>query len=279
MRCIVSFVLCVAILGSASGASVDGVEIYWESHGEGPAIVLIHGWTCDTTVWADQVAGFSDDYRVIALDLPGHGQSGAPANEAFTTALYSDAIEAVLVEAGVERAVLVGHSMGVPVIANYARAYPDRVAALVSVDGPDVPQPQSPSAAPAAEEAAAPAQPFAMDRDAREAAIRSFFVPATSEDIREQVLDIMLAPSDERAAAIITPFFNPASESLLVPEPQFRHLIVFAGNRPPMNAEVLRERTATTQFVQMPETGHFLMMEQPVQFNAEMAAFLDDIEF
>jgi pimeloyl-ACP methyl ester carboxylesterase len=216
------------------------------------------------TVWADQMAAFDDDYRVIALDLPGHGLSGAPDGDTFTVDMYTGAIDAVVNEARLDRIVLVGHSMGVPIVSQYAASYPGRVAALVAVDGPDL------SAPPDAEQAAPPS----FDRAGREAAIRSFFVPQTSEALREQVLDLMLAPSDERAAAILAPFFDPSFsfvEPVDVPT-----LIAIAGNRPPLDTENL---PANATFVQMQDTGHFLMMEQPDEFNAQLRAFLESIDY
>ncbi len=59
----------------------DGVRISYTSEGHGePAIVFIHGWTCDHTHWRFQVPEFRKSFRVIAIDLPGHGASGADRN-------------------------------------------------------------------------------------------------------------------------------------------------------------------------------------------------------
>src|SRR5690606_16146848 len=99
-------------------------------------IVFVHGWTCDETSWAEQVQAFADDYRVITLDLPGHGRSDVPAREDFSMDLFAGAVEAVRAEAGADKVVLVGHSMGAPVIRQYALTHPERVAGLVAVDGP-----------------------------------------------------------------------------------------------------------------------------------------------
>ena len=117
-------------------ASVDGLELYSSSVGNGPTIVFVHGWTCDTSSWRDQVPAFADDYRVITLDLPGHGRSDAPPEGGFSMDLFARAVEAVRAEAGAEEIVLVGHSMGVVVIRQYALMFPERVAGLVAVDGP-----------------------------------------------------------------------------------------------------------------------------------------------
>ena len=95
-------------------ASMDGIRIYYQSYGKGSeGLVLIHGWSCNLDVWPDQVSDFRKRTRVIAVDLPGHGQSDKPAVP-YTMDLFARAIDAVLRDAGVKQAVLVGHSMGTP---------------------------------------------------------------------------------------------------------------------------------------------------------------------
>ena len=99
-------------------------------------MIFVHGWTCDESSWAGQVPAFDDDYRVVTLDLPGHGKSEAPAPDGFSMDLFASAVEAVRQEVGADKVVLVGHSMGAAVIREYALDYPAHVAGLVAVDGP-----------------------------------------------------------------------------------------------------------------------------------------------
>ncbi len=98
------------------------------------AIVLIHGWASDWTFLEDQFHGLKGTARVIAIDLPGHGKSDAPKID-YTMDLFAGAIAAVLDAANVEKAVLVGHSNGVPTIRQFYRNYPQRTLALICLDG------------------------------------------------------------------------------------------------------------------------------------------------
>src|ERR1700760_3263700 len=83
-----------------SAASVDGVNIHSTVRGSGPkTIVFVHGWTCDESSWREQVPFFEKNYRVITLDLPGHGKSGSPSKGPLTMDLFARSIEAVRVEA------------------------------------------------------------------------------------------------------------------------------------------------------------------------------------
>src|SRR5262249_49131909 len=99
------------------------------------ALVFVHGWTCNAGFWRGQIPRFEKEARVIAVDLPGHGQSDKP-QIAYTMDLFARAVDAVLRDAGVDRAVLIGHSMGTPVIREFYRKYPQKTLALVIVDGP-----------------------------------------------------------------------------------------------------------------------------------------------
>ena len=108
-----------------SAASVDGMTVHSSSAGAGPTIVFVHGWTCDASSWSGQVPAFAKDYRVITLDLPGHGHSESPKDGKLSMDLFARAVEAVRAEANADRIVLVGHSMGAPVIRQYAHTVPE----------------------------------------------------------------------------------------------------------------------------------------------------------
>lgn len=97
-----------------------------------PCIVFVHGAGCDHTVWILQSRYFAHHgYRVLAVDLPGHGASGG---EALTSVeAMADWIPALLDAAGVERAAMAGHSMGSLVVLETAARYPERVSALALV--------------------------------------------------------------------------------------------------------------------------------------------------
>ncbi len=114
--------------------SRDGTPISWEAHGKGePALVFVHGWSCDARYWRKQVPLFSKRYRVITLDLAGHGHSGMD-RKTYTMTSFGEDVRAVVEAAGARRVVLVGHSMGGSVIAEAARIMPEQVIGLIGVD-------------------------------------------------------------------------------------------------------------------------------------------------
>src|SRR5262245_29187977 len=100
-------VMLIAFVSLVTAASVDGLNIHSSTRGKGKStIVFVHGWTCDATSWAAQVSALSGTYRVITLDLPGHGQSGSPRDGKFSMDLFARAVEAVREEAKARTIVL-----------------------------------------------------------------------------------------------------------------------------------------------------------------------------
>jgi pimeloyl-ACP methyl ester carboxylesterase len=107
---------------------VNGTRLYFEAAGSGESVVLIHGFTLDSSLWDDQFSVIADRRRAIRHDARGFGRS-APIDEPFST---SEDLRALLDELGVERATVVGISMGGRHAIDFALAYPDRVRALVA---------------------------------------------------------------------------------------------------------------------------------------------------
>jgi pimeloyl-ACP methyl ester carboxylesterase len=255
-----------------SAASVDGVEIQSKSSGSGPAIVFVHGWTCDSSSWDGQVSEFAKDHRVVTLDLPGHGRSGSPADGKLSMDLFARAVEAVRAEAGADRIVLVGHSMGAPVIRQYAHLFPERVAGLVAVDGPldmrafnDLPAGFPPPLT----------GPEGLE--AREGMIRSMFIAETPAALQDKILKMMLAAPEATAVGAMNAMFDPAIRWTDVTRAPA--LSVYAGTAQVPNAATTKELYPNHEATQLAGTGHFLMMEKPAEFNRLLAGFLDKIDF
>src|SRR5450432_3080526 len=91
---------------TARFANLEGVRVHYSDYGKGDvALVFVHGWNCDESVWKNQAPALAQKMRVITIDLPGHGQSDKP-QIAYTMDLHAKGIDAVLRDAGVKEAVL-----------------------------------------------------------------------------------------------------------------------------------------------------------------------------
>ena len=118
----------------AFATSADGVPIAYELDGPaGLAVVLVHGWCCDRTIWDAQIVSLSSVLLVARLDLAGHGQSGASRAD-WSMAAFGADVAAVMSAADLGDVILVGHSMGADVVLETARWAKGRVRGLVWVD-------------------------------------------------------------------------------------------------------------------------------------------------
>lgn len=154
LRPLLLFVLLLAAPGAFAkdGESrfvgLDDFLIHYKSWGNptAPAVILVHGYTMDQSSWSRQVPALAKTHRVIALDSPGHGESGRPRDVVYTMALYARAVEAVAKDAGISHAALVGHSMGLPVIHTVVRRNVLKVDKVVFLDGAIIEPPADPQA-------------------------------------------------------------------------------------------------------------------------------------
>ncbi len=113
----------------------DGVKIYYESHGRGPAVLLSHGFSATCEMWAGQVQALAPRFQVLVWDMRGHGQSDYPAEpQAYSEALTVGDMAAVLDACGVQRAVIGGLSLGGYMSLAFHAALPRRVQALMLFD-------------------------------------------------------------------------------------------------------------------------------------------------
>jgi pimeloyl-ACP methyl ester carboxylesterase len=122
-------------MGPMSTIERKGVEIYYEQHGRGPAVLLTHGYSATSQMWRGQCESLSDAYRLIAWDLRGHGRSASPqAIEAYAESEAMEDMVAILDACGVERAVVGGLSLGGFLSLAFHLAHPERVRALLLFD-------------------------------------------------------------------------------------------------------------------------------------------------
>jgi len=247
---------------------VDGAAIHATVTGKGPrTVILVHGWTCDETTWSEQVPALAAHYRVVTLDLPGHGKSPSPAAGKLSMDLFARAVEAVRAETGAERVVLAGHSMGTPVIVQYARMYPQHVSALVFVDGVVTMGGRRPG------------MNFAGDqgRRARENMVRNMFSPADTPALRAKIEQMMLAAPESTATGAMNAMFDPAlwkDAVLSVPI-----LGLYAHKSSLRNRAYMKHHFLHMKYREIPGTGHFLMLEKPAEFNRLLMPFLDSQKF
>ncbi|MEP7074874.1 MAG: alpha/beta hydrolase [Acidobacteriota bacterium] len=229
------------------------------------ALVFVHCWTCNVEFWKDSYSKFPN-YRVIVLDLPGHGKSDKP-NITYSMEYFARAVNAVLEHAGVTKAVLVGHSMGTPVIRRYYELYPQKTIALVIVDGALIPM---------------------GPRDQ----VEKFFEPLSKDykTAAANMIDGMLQPAQPavkpfvRSAMLETPdYVGVGAAKGMLDDAYAEHgkitvplLAVMAPS--PYWPKDLKEQYAAIapaiEFHAFDGVSHFVMLDKPKEFNETLAAFI-----
>ncbi|MGA9771980.1 MAG: alpha/beta hydrolase [Blastocatellia bacterium] len=250
-------------------AMLDQSRVHYKSLGKGDrALIFIHGWTCDMNFWRLQVPAFADNTRVIAIDLPGHGQSDKPKVD-YTMDLFARAIDAVMRDAKVEKATLVGHSMGTPVIRQFYRKYPQKTLALVIVDGGLRPFGKK-------EQMEAYLAPL-RGPNYKEAAVRmidGMIAAMKSAELRQQIKDSMLATPQHVAVSAMDAM---ADETLYAPDRINVPVLAILAKSPfwpPDSEQFFRSLAPDLEYQMWDGVSHFLMMDKPVEFNDALSAFL-----
>jgi pimeloyl-ACP methyl ester carboxylesterase len=250
---------------SPAASSPDGIELRYDAAGAGtPAIVLVHGWSCDRTYWREQAAAFVGRHEVVAIDLAGHGESGT-GRTAWTMPAFGDDVVAIVDRLGLERVILVGHSMGGDVVVEAALRLGDRVAGVVWVDTYRRLEEVS-----TAEEVATFVAPFRRDFPGETRRFVRGMFPRTADPTLVTWIadDMAAAPPDVALDALAHAWGNDgpilgALERLAVP------VVAINPDDEPTDAESLRRHGVRTVLVH--GTGHFPMLEDPVQFNRVLA--------
>lgn len=264
--------LCLLLLPIlASAASVDGTAIHYTVKatvtGGAPAtVILVHGVACDGSLWSEQIAALSARYRVVTIDLPGHGKTKPPAAVKLSMDMFAGAIEAVREELLADRVVLAGHSMGTSVILHYTRLHPERVRGLIIVDGRTT---------------FGPGGPGKLDRQrwlgeegrkTMDGFVDRMFVPSTPPAVQDQVRRVMLAAPQVNVADALEAYYDPAiwkDEVLTKPM-----LSVYSLRTAPSQRDYIKAHFPNVEHHEIPDVGHFLMLEKPAEFNNLVRDFL-----
>lgn len=113
----------------------DGVDIYFEVHGSGDALLLTHGFSATSQMWTPQIEALAKDHTLITWDMRGHGQSDSPEDDAaYSETLTTGDMAALLDHLGFETAIIGGLSLGGYMSLAFYADFPERVKALLIID-------------------------------------------------------------------------------------------------------------------------------------------------
>lgn len=245
----------------------DRSEIRYRVYGSGePALVFVHGWSCDSGYWDAQLNEFASRGTVLTLDLAGHGASAVKARKDWSMANFGADVAAVVEDAGLDRVILVGSSMGGTVALEAARRLPGRVVGIVGVDTfRDI-------ATPMPEEQMRPIleslrEDFAVATG--ELVGGRFFTDRSDPVLKRWIVEDMAAAPPRVAIPAIEAYLAMDYGSLLA-ELDVPILAINSGDTPTDEAAT-RRLEPRFRVVELPGAGHFPMLEDPSTFNAVLA--------
>ncbi len=252
----------------------DGVHVQYRLYGSGePALVFIHGWSCDSNYWREQVAAFSGKYTLVMVDLAGHGGTDGNRSD-WSIARFGQDVASALSAVPNKQLVLVGHAMGGPVAIEAARALPGRVIGIIGVDTfRSIGAP-----APTRAQVDAIIKPFEADFIGQTRALAGqLFVKGAHPQLAQKIAyDMSLSPprvAVPSLRALLEYDFTAPLKELAVPI-----VAINSDLGEPLNEARIRKVLPKFRAVTLAGDGHFLMMEDPQRFNpaleAEVAALL-----
>ncbi len=258
---------------------VNDVDLAYSDEGQGAPIVFLHAFPLNRTTWEPQVAGLADRYRVITIDLRGHGESDAPMWR-YTLDQFAEDVKGLLDHLAISNATFVGLSMGGYILFALYRKYPTLIRALVLADTratADVPE--------------AKAARFSMAQVAYRrgaSAIADLMIPKLlgpaslthRKDLQEQLRTVI---TGNQVSGIIgslmameeRPDSTPLLATLTMPT------LVIVGEHdaasPPDEVEEMSRHVPVATFVVIPGAGHLSNVDNPEAFNDAIRTFLKTI--
>jgi pimeloyl-ACP methyl ester carboxylesterase len=246
----------------------DGVKIHYEVHGDGPPLILTHGYSSTSGMWSGQIEALSRRHKLVVWDMRGHGQSDYPDDPAaYSEAATVGDIAALLDAVGARRAIVGGLSLGGYMSLAFYRAHPEQVSALLIIDtGPG----------------------FKKD-DAREAWNKRAL--ETADRFDREGLDVLKSASRERstvshrdaaglaraARGMLTQ--RDARVIELLPEIKVPSLVVVGADDTPFLAasDYMAAKIPGARKVVIPAAGHAVNIDQPQAFIDAVLPFLDHL--
>lgn len=263
-------ILCALIVGCGSvqnkskeniltANSSDGSSIIYGIRGQGNVtIVFVHCWTCNHEFWRPQIEYFSKKYKVVWVDLAGHGLSNSN-RQKYTMQAFGEDVAAVVNKIDGDNVVLVGHSMGGPVAIEAANLLGEKVIRIVGVDTFYTPfeYPKSET------EIDGFVKPFKGDfKGASEQLVRSMFTPQADPDLISSIVKQTSVANQDMGISALYEIFRWHAKN--IPSILDKHAKKISNiNAAPIGGEVALNESV----VLVPGVGHFVAQVKPNEFN------------
>lgn len=249
---------------------VNGINLAYAHHGEGEPVVLIHGFPLDHSIWEEVVGYLQDNCQLIVPDLRGFGHSSSPASSYSLEDMASD-IAGLLDHLGLEKARLVGHSMGGYIALAFARLYPNRVAGLVLVASQ--PQGDSPEQKKGRYETAG-----RVAEEGVNVVLEQMLAKLSADKgIQASISKIITSQDPLGVAGALRAMAERSDSSPVLSGARFPILILHGDNDqliPIQRAHSMKELSNKADLIVLEGVGHMPMMEVPGDLAKELERFI-----
>jgi pimeloyl-ACP methyl ester carboxylesterase len=259
-------------LGQSHFVSFGTNKIHYVTAGKGNhTIVFVHCWAGNIGFWREQVPALADKARLVLIDLPGHGQSDKPHTQ-YTMDFFASAVLTVMRDAKVDKATLIGHSMGTPVICRVYKQAPEKVAALVAIDGTL----RRPKLTPEQSEQFVAAFRAPEYRENTRQVMGSMFPAPGTEALRDRVVSELLATPQHVMLGAMEGMFGADQPDWDIQKATVPVVVINAPN--PMWTDEYKDHVRSlspkTNYRVIDGVGHWLMLEKPGEFNTALIGML-----
>ena len=257
---------------------IDNIQTAYTDSGAGRPVVLIHGYPFNRSLWNEQVAALSNDYRVIAPDLRGFGESDASAGTATMNRLAQD-VALLLDHLEIARATIAGLSMGGYVALAFYKQFASRVRALILADTRAQADTEEAKQTRAQQAEKALTEGMAGIADAMLPKLLTPETVSKRPEIVKRVRDMMLKTKPEGAAAALRGMADRDDQSSLLSKISVPALILVGAEdaiTPLADSAKMNEAIAGSRLVVLENAGHVSNLERTEEFNQALLDFLKE---
>ncbi|HKR14625.1 MAG TPA: alpha/beta fold hydrolase [Pyrinomonadaceae bacterium] len=255
---------------------IDDIQLAYTDVGAGPAVVLLHGYPFNRSLWTEQAEVLRDRYRVVIPDLRGFGESDSTASPATMNRMAED-VAGLMDHLEIEQAVIGGLSMGGYVALAFARQIPARMRALVLADTRAQADTEEGKQARAQQAEKALAEGMAGIADAMLPKLLTPDTVSKRPEVVKRIRDMMLKTKPEGAAAALMGMAQRDDQTEFISSIEVPALIAVGREdalTPVADSEAMHAKIADSRLVVIENAGHVANLEQTEQFNDALRAFL-----
>lgn len=250
--------------------TVNGIKINYEQKGEGDLIVLLHGWGSNIKLFANLIDLLSKKYKVVAMDMPGFGESAEPPS-AWCVDDYVEFVIDFLKDYNTDKVMLLGHSFGGRVIIkmNSRKNLPFKITKVILVDSAGILPPKS-------NKKSFRTYYYKAGKAILSTGIAQKLAPDALENFRKKMGSADYAAASPLMRQVLVKVVNEDLEPLL-PNIKCPTLLVWGVNdtaTPLSDGEKMEKLIADAGLVKLENAGHYSFLDQQYTFNRVMSSFM-----